>query len=108
LSKKTFEIAGDNGKELIVQLKENQKGLLENCEDLMRFTQSTEQYMEENAEHGRIEQRKLTTYANKENFIEDGQWQGLIKTICQVERVVQKLNTQSKVYETSNETACYI
>lgn len=108
MSKKTFEIAVENGKELIVQLKENQKELLENCADLMRFSQPSGQYTEENVEHGRIEQRKLTAYQNKEDFIVDGQWQDLIKTIYQVERMVQKFNTQSKQYETSNETACYI
>ncbi len=108
LPKKTFEIAAGNGKELIVQLKENQKELLQNCEDLIRFTQPTGQYEEENLEHGRIEQRKLTAYQNKEDFITDGRWHGLIKTIYQVERVVQKLNTQSKQYETSIETACYV
>jgi len=93
---------------LIVQLKENQKELLANCEDLIRFTQPTGQYAEENVEHGRIEQRKLTAYTNKGDFIMDIQWQGFIKTIYRVEREVQKFNTQNKQYETSNETAYYL
>jgi hypothetical protein len=54
--KKTFEIAVDKDKSLIVQLKENQKELLENCQDLVRFTLPVGQYAEENVEHGRIEQ----------------------------------------------------
>jgi len=93
---------------LIVQLKENQKELLTNIEDLVRFTQPTGQYSEENVEHGRIEQRKLTAYANTGDFIMDEQWREFIKTICRVEREVQKFNTQNKRYETSRETAYYL
>lgn len=93
---------------MIIQLKENQKELLSNCEDLVRFTQPTGQYSEENVEHGRIEQRKLTAYTSKGDFIMDKQWQGFIKTICRVEREVQKFNTQNKRYETSSETAYYL
>ena len=69
--KKTFEIAEEKDKGLIVQLKENQKELLENCQDLIRFTQPREQYGQQNSEHGRIEDRMLTAYQNKDNFIED-------------------------------------
>ena len=108
VKKKTFEIAEQKGKGLIVQLKENQKELLENCQDLIRFTQPREQYGQQNAEHGRIEDRMLRAYQNKDNFIEDEQWQALVKTIYQVDRKVQKLNTQNKQYETSSETAYYI
>jgi predicted transposase YbfD/YdcC len=108
VKKKTFEIAQDKSKGLIVQLKENQKELLENCCDLIRFTQPTEQYGEQNAEHGRIEQRMLTAYQNQANFILDQQWQKLVKTIYRVHRMVQKFNTKSKQYETSSETAYYI
>ena len=108
VKKKTFEIAQEKDKGLIVQLKENQKELLKNCEDLIRFTPNTGQYGEQNAEHGRIEDRRLTAYQNKDNFIEDEQWQALVKTIYKVDRKVQKLNTQNKQYETSSETAYYI
>lgn len=93
---------------MIVQLKENQKGLLENCEDLVRFAQPIEQYGEENVEHGRIEKRELTACPNKGGFIKDGQWQELIKTIYRVKREVQTFNTRTKGYETSNETAYYV
>jgi hypothetical protein len=93
---------------LIVQLKENQKELLENCEDLARFTQPIGQYEEENMEHGRIERRKLTAYTNKDDFIEGQQWQELIKTIYRIEREVQTFITKTKGYETSNETAYYV
>lgn len=93
---------------MIVQLKENQKGLLQNCEDLVRFAQPIGQYGEENIEHGRIEKRKLTAYPNKADFIEDRQWQGFIKTIYRIEREVQPFNTKTKEYETSNETAFYV
>ena len=93
---------------MIVQLKENQKELLANCEDLARFTQPAGQYGEENLEHGRIEKRKLTAYPNKDGFIEDQQWLELIKTIYRVEREVQAFNTKTKGYETSNETAYYV
>jgi hypothetical protein len=108
LPKKTFEIAEEKDKSLMVQLKENQKELLSNCEGLARFTQPAGQYAEQNAEHGRIEKRKLTAYPNKDDFIEDRQWQELIKTIYRVEREVQTFNTKIKVYETSNETAYYV
>jgi predicted transposase YbfD/YdcC len=108
LPKKTFEIAEEKDKLLIVQLKENQKELLSNCEDLARFTQPAGQYGEENVGHGRIEKRKLTAYSNKGGFIESQQWQELIKTIYRVEREAQTFNTKTKGYETSNETAYYV
>jgi predicted transposase YbfD/YdcC len=108
LPKKTFEIAEEKDKLLIVQLKENQKELLQNCEDLSRFTQPEGQYGEENVGHGRIEKRKLTAYPNKDGFIEGQQWQELIKTIYRVERETQTFNTKTKGYETSNETAYYV
>ena len=79
-----------------------------NCKDLIRFTLFTGQYGEKNAEHGRIEQRILTAYQNKDNFIEDEQWKALVKTIYRVDRKVQNLNTQTNQYETSNDTAYYI
>jgi len=69
-------------------IEDNQKELLQNCEDLIWFTQPTGQYIEETLEHVRIEQRKLTAYQNKEDFLVDGRWHGLIKTIYQVEREV--------------------
>lgn len=108
VKKKTFEIAEQKNQGLIIQLKENQKELLENCRDIMRFTPPTQQYWEQNAQHGRIEDRQLRVYQNQGNFILDQQWHQLIKTIYQVERKVEKLNTQTKQYETSRETACYI
>jgi predicted transposase YbfD/YdcC len=93
---------------LIVQLKENQKELLGNCEDLVRFSKPTGQHGEQNVEHGRIEKRKLTAYTNQGGFLEDQQWQELIKTIFRVERETQTFNTKTKGYETSNETAYYV
>lgn len=108
MPKKTFEIAEAKDKLLIVQLNENQQELLQNCEDLARFTQPAGQYGEENVGHGRIEKRKLTAYSNKGDFIEGQQWPKLIKTIYQVEREVQMFNTKTKGYETSNETAYYV
>lgn len=108
MPKKTFEIAEEKEKSLIAQLKENQKELLADCEDLVRFTQPAGQYAEENVERGRIEKRKLTAYSNEVGFIGDQQWQGLIKTICRVEREVQTFNTKTKGYDTSNETAYYV
>ncbi len=81
---------------------------MSNCEDLVRFVRPTGQHEEENLEHGRIEKRKLMAYANDGDFIEDKQWQGFIKTIYRVERNTQTLNTKTKLYETSNETAYYV
>jgi predicted transposase YbfD/YdcC len=106
--KKTFGIAGEKDKLLIVQLKENQKELLGNCEDLVRFSQPTGRYGEENVEHGRIEKRKLTAYPNKGGFLEDQQWQSLIKTIYRVEREVLTFNTKTKGHDDSKETAYYV
>lgn len=93
---------------MIIQLKENQKELLGNCEDLVRFTKPYQEYEQTNAERNRIEKRVLTAYANQEDFIEDAHWQEAIKTIYKVQRVVQKLNTKNKQYDTSNEIAYYV
>ena len=37
MSKKTFDVAKSKDKKLIIQLKENQKELLQNCNDIIRF-----------------------------------------------------------------------
>lgn len=93
---------------MIVQLKENQKELLSNCKDLVRFTKPLQQHEQTNAERNRLEKRVLTAYAIDKDFIEDAQWREAINTIYKVQRLVEKFSTKKKQYEVSEEVSYYI
>ena len=109
MSKKTFDIAQKNNKKLIIQLKENQKGLLENCNDIILFSPAEDTYQTiGEKKRNRIEERKVTIYEKQNGFIEDPQWAKYIKTVILVERKTQVYNTKEKKYRTRQEKAVYL
>jgi len=109
LSKKTFDIAQSNDKKLIIQLKENQKGLLQNCNDIVRFCPNEDIYQRTGEKHrNRIEERTVMTYREQNGFIENPQWAKHIKTVISVERKTEIYNTKEKKYTTRQEKAVYI
>ena len=107
MSKKTFDVAQD--KKLIIQLKENQKELLQNCNDIIRFSSIQDIYKNADEKNrNRIEERIVKTYDNQNGFIENTQWAKHIKTIISVEREAQVFNTKEKEYRIRQEKAVYL
>ncbi|NOX48835.1 MAG: ISAs1 family transposase [Chlorobi bacterium] len=94
---------------MIIQLKENQKGLLQNCNDIVRFSQNGGIYQTAGEKNrNRIEERTVEVYYGQNGFIEDQQWAKHIKTTISVERKTQVYNTKEKGYRTRQEKAVYL
>lgn len=108
MSKKTFDVAESNNKKLIIQLKENQKGLLQNCNDIIRFSKPVGVHQTHEKSRNRIEERKVQVYNEQNDFIEDEQWKQYVRTIISVERITQVYNTKEKRYEIRQEKAVYL
>jgi len=109
LSKKTFSIAGENDTKLIIQLKDNQKGLLQNCNDIIRFCPANGTYENTGEKNrNRIEDRTVKVFYKQSGFIEDKFWAETIKTVILVERKSQIYSTKEKEYKTRQEQALYL
>lgn len=91
----------------MVQLKDNQKELVNNCMDIVQLTKPSEEYTAEDSGRNRIEKRVVKVYKDN-TLIADEQWQKSIKRIYSVERSTQKLNTKTKQYQTVNEHSFYL
>jgi len=88
-------------------LKDNQKELVSNCSDIVQFSKPLEEYIENDSGRNRIEKRIVRAYKD-DGFIVDEQWQNNIKRVYHVQRIIQKMNTKTKEYETSNEYSFYL
>ena len=109
MSKKTFDIARGNDKKVIIQLKDNQKGLLQNCNDILRFCPANGTYENTGEKNrNRIEDRTVTVFYNQSGFIEDKFWAEVVKTVISVERKSQIYSTKEKEYKTREEQALYL
>ncbi len=98
MSKKTFDIAQSNENKLIIQLKENQKGLLQNCNDIIRFSQNEGMYQTTGEKNrNRIEERTVEIYGKQNSLIENTQWAKHIKTIILVEHKTHIYNTKENI-----------
>lgn len=109
MSKKTFDIAKRNDKKLIIQLKDNQKGLLQNCNDIIRFCPADGTYQNAAEKNrNRIEDRTVKVFYKQGGFIEDRFWATEIKTVILVERKSQIYSTKEKKYKSRQERALYL
>ena len=110
LQKKTFEIAADNGHKLLIQLKDNQKELEGDVEQIIKLEHPDELYevpIEQG--HGRIECRKAAVYQQHiADHVLDPQWAGHIQTVVCIERRRQIKNTLTAQWEESSERAIYL
>lgn len=108
----TFEAAALNNQGVLIQLKENQKNLLEDVECLTK-NNIPAQIHEQAAEcgHGRIEKRTTKVYSDisiiKSEILNED-WETKIKTIAKVERKTERFDTVSKKYIPSEETAYFL
>lgn len=107
MPKKTFEITIETGNDLLVQVKENQEQLLQDCVDTHRFNKATETYTTDDKAHGRIEKRTTVVHRTTE-WIDDAKWKTLIAAIIIILRARTEWNTKTKKWETTEETSCYV
>lgn len=95
-------------KKLIIQVKENQNELLQNCQDIIRFTKPEGCHQITDQGRNRIENRKTSVYNNEKQFIEDEQWGVHVKSVICVERQASIFNTKEKAYKDRHEVAVYV
>lgn len=95
-------------KKLLIQVKENQKELLQNCRDIIRFSKPEDVYKQTEKGRNRIENRDVSIYVNKKQFIGDKQWNGYIESIVCVERQTSVFDTKEKEYKNRQESAVYV
>jgi predicted transposase YbfD/YdcC len=108
LPKKTVDIIKQQGNDALIQVKENQPQLLENCRSTATLCKPASVYTSAvEKSHGRIERRSAKVY-DKTQWIEDEQWKGLIGSIGVVERHREILNSETKQWKISDEVAYYI
>jgi predicted transposase YbfD/YdcC len=93
----------DKGADYILGLKENQKGLLEQIENLFNITAAASQGISRDIGHGRVEERKCTVIQDL-TFLDGRQnWAGL-KSIIKIESKRSFKNSQ----KTESTTRYYI
>ena len=95
-------------KKLIIQVKENQKELLQACMDIIRFSKPESCCQTLEKARDRIEERSTSVYHNQMQFISDVQWSRYIKSVICVERQTSVFNTKEKTYKDRSEVAVYI
>jgi predicted transposase YbfD/YdcC len=110
LQKKTFEIAAERKYKLLIQLKDNQKSLEEDVQQILKLEQPSEIYEAiVEKEHGRIENRKATVYQKGiAGHVLDEQWVEHIQTVVCIDRHRQVKNTTTGEWEKSEEKALYL
>lgn len=105
--KKTLQTAKETGNEAIVQVKGNQKTLLNDCQTISRTTRPDELYQEPLTKtRNRLESRKVELFISP--ALTDAQKWALVKVVIKVERYRQVFDTKTKTWKNSDETAFYI
>jgi predicted transposase YbfD/YdcC len=110
LQKKTFEIAAASNQKLLIQLKDNQKTLESDVEQVIKLERPAQSY-EAPVEkgHGRIEFRKATVYHQGiADHVLDEHWAKHIETVVCIERRRQTKNTATGLWDESQEKAIYL
>jgi predicted transposase YbfD/YdcC len=107
IAKKTLQTAKQTGNEVIVQVKDNQKTLLKDCQRIAQTTSPDEVYQEPVSKtRNRIESRKVEIFVSP--VLTDVQKWDLVEVVVKVERYRQVFETKSKTWKNSDETSFYI
>jgi predicted transposase YbfD/YdcC len=105
--KKTLVAAKETGNDVIVQVKGNQKILLQDCQRIAASTVPHDVYQEPLIKHrNRVESRTARVFFYP-IFTHPTEW-GLVIAVIQIERFRKQFNTRRKRWRTSHETAYYI
>lgn len=111
MSKKTFKSIKKSGNEAIIQVKGNQKFLLENCQKATDKIKPTDQHISQEKSRNRIEKRKVEIFSDSLKYFSASikkQWGKYIKMIIRVERTREEFNTMEKKWKKSFERSYYI
>ena len=107
IAKKTLQTAKKTGNEVIIQVKGNQKTLLNDCRSIAATTHPDEVYQEPVTKtRNRIESRKVEIFVSP--TLTDKQKWNLVEVVVKVERYRQCFDTKSKTWKNSDETSFYI
>jgi hypothetical protein len=85
LPKKTLAIARSGGADVLVQVKENQPELLAMCQMLAQYQNPSQQHVDHDKGHGRIETRMIDTFIPPSAWLPQG-WQPLVQAVVKVVR----------------------
>ncbi|MCK5731857.1 MAG: ISAs1 family transposase [Tenericutes bacterium] len=103
---KTIDVVKVSGNDLIVQVKNNQKFLLNNLKEITIHEAHISEYKEPTTkERNRIESRHTKIYSTKNILAE--KW-SKIKNIVKIKRRKKIFNTKKGIWENKGETAYYI
>ncbi len=111
MSKKTFKTIKKSGNEAIIQVKGNQKNLLENCQKATDGIKPAQQCINKEKSRNRIETRKVEIFTNGLKHFSANirkQWGKYIKMIIKVERTRKEFITAEKKWKKSFERSYYI
>jgi predicted transposase YbfD/YdcC len=104
---KTLETAKETGNDVIVQVKENQKTLCNDCKTTAETMSPNDVYQEPMSKaRNRIESRAVQVFTNM-TISDTDKWH-LVKAIIKVERRRQVFDTKAKCWKQSDETSFYI
>ena len=105
--KKTLQTAKETGNEAIVQVKGNQKTLLNDCLTISETTTPDEVYQEPVTKtRNRIESRKVEIFIAPS--LTDGEQWTFVKVIVKVQRDRQMFDTKTKTWQNSDEISFYV
>ncbi len=104
---KTLKAAKDSGNDAVVQVKGNQKTLLNDCQTIAETTIPDEVYQEPMTKtRNRIESRKVEVFIDP--ILTHAEKWNLVKVVVKVERFRQVFDTKTKSWKNSDETSFYI
>lgn len=107
IAKKTLQTAQETGNEVIVQVKGNQKTLLNDCRTIAATARPAEVYQEPLTKtRNRLESRKVELFISP--TLTDSQQWALVKVVVKVQRYRQIFETKTNTWQNSDETAFYI
>ena len=105
--KKTLETAKETGNEVIVQVKGNQKTLLQDCQTIAENTSPDDIYQEPIVKaRNRIESRKVEVFISPD--LTDSEKWDLVEVVIKVTRYRQIFKTKSKSWSNTDEISFYV
>ena len=97
IAKKTLQTAKETGNDVIVQVKGNQKTLLNDCQSITATTRPDEVYQEPVTKtRNRIESRQVEIFISPP-LTKAEEW-ALVKVVVKVQRFRQLLNTNTNTW----------
>lgn len=107
MSKKTLEAAKETGNDVIVQVKDNQPTLLNDCLEIAETTAAADEYREPlEKTRNRIESRHVEIF-EKPTLSDPEKWE-LVEAVVKVERTRLVFDTTTKCWKDTGETSYYI